>query len=391
MRAVDYPAHNAEVRAVWEAYRAGRPSRVPMILGINPRYTAFDHPANPRGISFAQYFADPEAMLTRQLEHQAWVRQHVPQDAEMGVPQGWEVQVDFLNSYEAGWFGCPLRCFEGEVPDTQPILQEERRKWTLFDRGIPDPFTGGLMGRNWEFYEYFRRRQEEGFTWLGKPIARVWPAGLGTDGPVTVACNVRGAAEFFTDLAADPEYARQLLQFITDTTIVRIKAYRQRLGLPLKTQGCGFADDAIQSLSPDMYRQQVLPFHRLLIAALAEPGPHAIHLCGDASRFFPLLRDELGIRSFDTGFPIDFSQVRAQVGPQVEIRGGPSVMLLRTASPAQVRREVARILGSGIARGGRFILREGNNLPPGVGPEQLWAMYEAAKEYGRYPEVASCS
>ncbi len=386
MQAVDYQAHNHQVQAVWEAYRTGRPIRVPVILGINPRYTAFDHPANPRHITFAQYFGDPEAMLTRQLEHQAWVRQHVPQDAEMGLPEaGWEVHVDFLNSYEAGWFGCPLYCFEGEVPDTQPILQDEQRKREIFSQGIPDPFTSGLMGRNWEFYDYFRRRQEEGFTYMGRPIARVWPAGLGTDGPVTVACNLRGAAEFLADLAADPGYAHQLLQLITQATIARLRAYRQRLDLPLKTQGCGFADDAIQSLSPDMYRQQVLPFHRQLVEALADPGPNAIHLCGDASRFFPLLRDELGIRSFDTGFPIDFGRVRAQVGPEVEIRGGPSVMFLQMASPAQVRQEVARILGTGIAQGGRFILREGNNLPPGVGLDPLWAMYESAKEFGRYP------
>ncbi len=386
MRAeIDYQRHNAEVRQVWEAYHRGQPLRVPMILGINPRYTAFDHPANPRRLSFAQYFGDPEGMLTRQLEHQAWVRLHVPQDAEMGLPEkGWEVYVDFLNSYEAGWFGCPLRFFSGEVPDTQPLLQDEGHKWSLLEKGLPDPFSGGLMERNWAFYEYFKRRQQEGFTYLGKPLARVMPTGLGTDGPVTVACNLRGAAEFLTDLAADPEYARQLLAYITEATLSRIRAYRQHLGQPLKTNGCGFADDAIQSLSLQMYTDQVLPFHRQLIEGLSEVGANAIHLCGDATRFFPFLRDELGIRSFDTGFPIDFNWVRQTLGPEVEIRGGPSVMFLGAATPAQVREEVRRILGSGISQGGRFILREGNNLPPDVGLDQLWAMYDAVREFGRY-------
>jgi hypothetical protein len=383
--AIDYERHNTEVRQVWEAYRRGQPLRAPMILGINPRYTAFDHPANPRRLSFAQYFGDPEGMLARQLEHLAWVRLNVPQDAEMGLPeQGWEVYVDFLNSYEAGWFGCPLHYFEGEVPDTLPLLQDEARKWSLIERGIPDPFSGGLMARNWAFYEHFKRRQEEGFTYLGKPIARITPAGLGTDGPVTVACNLRGAAEFLADLAADPEYARQLLAFITEATLARIRAYRQHLGQPLKTSGCGFADDAIQSLSLGMYEEQVLPFHRQLIAGLSEPGANSIHLCGDATRFFPFLRDALNIRCFDTGFPVDFTWMREALGPDVEIRGGPSVMFLGSASPDQVRAEVRRILGTGIAQGGRFILREGNNLPPDVGLDQLWAMYEAVREYGRY-------
>jgi len=57
--------------------------------------------------------------------------------------------------------------------------------------------------------------------------------------------------------------------------------------------------------------------------------------------------------------------------------------LLRGPGPGQ-RAEVRRILASGIMRGGRFVLREGNNLPPGVPVENVAAMYETAKEYGRY-------
>lgn len=385
MRVIDYERHNAEVKAVWEAYRKGAPARVPMVLGINARYTMFRHEANPRGIAFERYFNDPETMLTRQLEHQGWVRRHVPQDAEMGPPEkGWGLHVDFQNTYEAAWFGCEVRYFDGEVPDTVPLLQDDRRKRALFDRGLPDPFSGGRMRRNWEFYDFFRRKQAEGFTWEGRPILNVTPTGLGTDGPLTVACNVRGASEFYADMAGDPAYARELLGFITDGIIARIMAYRELLGLPLRTPGYGFADDAIQCISTGMYRDLVMPFHRRLIETFSEGAPNAIHLCGDATRHFRLLRDELNIRSFDTGFPVDFGWVREQVGPGVEIKGGPSVMFLQTASPEQVREEVRRILASGITEGGRFTLREGNNLPPGVPLENLWAMYETAKEYGKY-------
>ena len=392
MRAIDYARHNAEVRTIWDTYRRGAPIRVPMILGINPRYTTFDHPANPRATTFEQYFTDPEVMLTRQLEHQSWVRRHVPQDVEMGPPEsGWEAYVDFQNSYEAGWFGCQIRYFDDEAPDTLPLLQREEDKNGIFDAGVPDPFAGGLMQRNWDFFEYFKNRQRDGFTWEGKPIADVRPAGMGTDGPLTVACNLRGASELYTDLATDPDYASRLLEFITEATIARIQAYWERLELPPKVQGYGFADDAIQSISIPMYRERVLPFHRRLVEALSAGGPHAIHLCGDAARYFPLLRDELEVYSFDTGFPIDFGSVRQQVGPQVEIKGGPAVTSLQTANPAQIREEVRNILASGIATGGRFILREANNLSPGISLENLWAMYDAVKEFGRYEEGVLCS
>ena len=42
-----------------------------------------------------------------------------------------------------------------------------------------------------------------------------------------------------------------------------------------------------------------------------------------------------------------------------------------------------RFLASGIADGGRFILREGNDLSPNPGLDKIWAMYDAVGERGR--------
>ena len=75
--------------------------------------------------------------------------------------------------------------------------------------------------------------------------------------------------------------------------------------------------------------------------------------------------------------------VRKALGPGVQINGGPTIMLLKDGTPDRIRREVKRICESGIMEGGRFILREANNMPPGVPLENLRAMYTAGKEYGR--------
>jgi len=82
--------------------------------------------------------------------------------------------------------------------------------------------------------------------------------------------------------------------------------------------------------------------------------------------------------------PIDFGWVREQLGPDVEIKGGPSVSLLATAPPRQVYEEVRRIVTSGVTEGGRFVLREGNNLPPDVPLTNLQAMYAAVRDFGHY-------
>src|SRR6266542_3904230 len=102
MTALDIEQHNAQVREVWGAYLCRQPIRVPIIFGINPRYTMFDHPSNPRRFTFEQFFNDPQVMLEREIEHQEWVRLNVRQDVEMGLPRdGWDVAVSFFNCYEA--------------------------------------------------------------------------------------------------------------------------------------------------------------------------------------------------------------------------------------------------------------------------------------------------
>jgi len=380
----EFARHNEEVKQVWDAFHKGKPTRVPMTLGISARTLLLDPKVNTRGTTFYDYFSNPEVMMEQQLYHAWWVRHNLPFDQEMGLPKdGWGVWVDFQNIYEQTYFGCPIHFRDGEVPDVVPILTEDRKN-LLFDRGLPDPFRSGLMKRNWEYYHFFLRKREEGYIYQGRPIVSVSPCGMGTDGPFTAACGIRGAAEIAADIYLAPEFVHKLMAYITDATIARIQAYRKYLGHDMQTQGWGFADDSIQLLSVETYKEFVLPYHRKLVNTFSKGGPNSIHLCGDATRHFKTLRDELNIMSFDTGFPVDFGRLRKELGPKVHISGGVHVTLLRDGTPEAVRQESKRILQSGIKRGGKFVFREGNNLAPCTPIENLKAMYAACKEYGRY-------
>ena len=380
-----YQAHNDEVTRVWHSYNRREPIRVPLRFGINPRYTMFDHPANPRRITFEQYSTDPQLMLERQVEHEHWVRTNIRQDTAMGVPEdGWPVWVDFQNYYEAAWYGAEIRYWDGQVPGSVPPLADDAKKWTFIERGMPNPFTHAGAARMWDIYAHFLRRKEEGWTCMGAPIGHVEPPAGGSDGVLTVACNLRGTEDFMTDLIADPEYAHALLEYVLETSVNRILAYRKETGSEMRPERGGMADDSIQLLSTAMYRERILPYHRRYLEALFGAGPHGMHLCGDATRHFRLIRDELNVWSFDTGYPVDFAWLREELGPDVEIQGGPSVPFLEAATPAQIREECRRILQSGIREGGRFILREGNNLAPGIGLEKLDAMWSAVNEFGVY-------
>ncbi len=88
--------------------------------------------------------------------------------------------------------------------------------------------------------------------------------------------------------------------------------------------------------------------------------------------------------SFDTGFPVEHGRLRQELGEDVEILGGPEVGLLLDGAADKVYERTRSILASGIMRGGRFVLREANNLPPLVPEANLSAMYHCALDHGRY-------
>jgi uroporphyrinogen-III decarboxylase len=391
--------HNAEQKEVWQRLWAGKPVRVPVTLGINIRYYMDNPEVNPRGYSFEQYIRQPDVMAELQLAAAKWARDNVHwhMDAEVGPPEKeWPIYIDYQNCYEAAWFGCEMYFAQGQPPDTRPMLKDDNKN-VLFDRGIPDPLNDNAMGDIRRHYERWKARFSTE-TFEGKPVRCTGLSGLGTDGPMVVAMNLRGG-EFLTDLYLEPEWAQQLLRFIVEATIVRIEAWRKHLGPDMPTDWFtqdpmgikwGMGDDSVEMLSVEAYRELILPHHRQLYEHFGGGppktggGPNFIHLCGDVQRLLPTIRDELKVRSFDTGFPIRWETLRDELGDDVMVWGGVPIALLKDGSPDAVAAETRRILESGIMRGGRFIMREANNLAPGTPLENLRAMYETTKELGQY-------
>jgi hypothetical protein len=382
MPPTDFARHNEEVRLVWESYHAGRPIRVPFgPLGINPRIWVLDPHLNIEGITWEQFSNDPELMFQVCLRYRDYVAHTIPQDCEMGIPAShWEVHAELGNVWEEAWLGSPIIYPQGQVSATLPRFTGSRKE-EIFERGMPGPFDG-IAGLAREFYEYFVERARS-YEFHHRPVRVLAPYPVGTDGPFTVAIGVRGT-ELLEDMLLDEEYYHRLMDFIVEAIIRRVRAWREYLGVELPPVRVNFADDDIQYLSLRQYRELVLPYHKRLMAALYGAGPHAMHLCGNVQRHLPTIVRELNVKSFDTGFPIDFTTLRDEVGEEVEIQGGVPVADLVQGTSAQVFARAEAILKSGILRGGRFILKEANNLPPQTPLENIEAMYAAARGFGQY-------
>jgi uroporphyrinogen-III decarboxylase len=388
----DFEEHNAEVERVWKAYHDGKPYRVPVTVYGSIRNLLLNPAMNDAGYTFRGYYEDPEVQINAQLAYEKWVRWNFICDNPMGPPaEGWQVNVDFQNSYDQGWFGCPVSYLENAVPDTAPILKDSKER--LYDLEPPDALRGGLLGRAMEFFEYMNEKCPR-MEFEGLPVKPPMTIpGDGTDGPFTIACKIRGTMECCIDMLEDEKYFHDLMEFVTENIIRRIKAIREwrwereSVGADerkFKRAKWGLADDSTAMLSVEQYEEFIFPYHKRFAAEFSDGGPMGMHLCGDATHLFKFLVDNFNVRSFDTGFPVDFGGLRKELGPEVEIYGGPTIMLLRSGPAGAVRAEAKRILSSGISDGGRFVLRDANNLAPCTPIEHLAAMYETAKEFGTY-------
>ncbi len=381
---MDWVEHNKEVRRVWEAYHSGKPYRIPMMLGVNPRLFLLDPKLNTKHITFQEYSENVDVMIDVQMQHQYYVRHNLYADHEMGLPEGgWMVYVDLQNYYEAAWYGADILYYENQVPDSSILLKDDDNKNILFYKGIPDPFGGVYTGALHK-YEYIISQVGKR-SYMGVPLGRAGLPSNVIDGIFTVACNLRGTTEFCMDIFEDPDYAEELLDFVTDSTIARLKAWNKRFRDVERVPNIFFADDSIQLLSKDVYRDLVLPRHKRLLAELTtNEAPNSFHCCGDATRHFVTIRDELHVGEFDTGFPVDHGQLVQDLGPQIRVNGGPHIALLLNGKPEEVRMETRRILEEVKTHTKRFVLRDANNLPPRTPPENIKAMYETALEYGTF-------
>ena len=380
----DYEKHNEEVNKVWEAYRSGNPVRIPMVLGMNPRMVILDEKYS-NGVTFEKYYGSPQVMLETQLKFRSFDSCDVIYDHIMGIPEhGWHLYPDFQNDLECGWLGAEVQYSGNAVPFTIPFLKDDDKKDMLFKKGVPKLFSG-LLGKALDYYNYFNEKKNEGFTYEGKPISSVGFAGMGTDGPMTVACMLRGTTEFCIDLYEDTSYALELLEYITEAAIFRIKGLRKYFGHSEKPPSVGFADDSIQLLSCDDYEKFILPFHKKLVNELTDgTGRNSIHLCGDATRHFKKIQDELNIYSFDTGFPINFKATLEALSPETQINGGVHVNILLGGTPGEIEKAVENICDEVKPLSKKFIIRDANNLSPKTPLENISAMYEAIKKFGKF-------
>jgi MtaA/CmuA family methyltransferase len=207
--------------------------------------------------------------------------------------------------------------------------------------------------------------------------------GRADQGPFSLATMIMGMVQFLTAVGEGDrqEELDRLLEFSLEVCY-RYAVAQMEQGAHMTSVGESIAGPDV--CSPADYRRYAWPYEQRLVERLKADGiPVALHICGDATRIV----DDMvatGAAVLELDYKIDMARVKEATRGRTTVLGpiDPSGVLA-LGTPADVEaaaREAIDVLGPG----GGLILGPGCALPPDTPAENVHALLETAREYGRY-------
>ncbi len=259
--------------------------------------------------------------------------------------------------------GCRVEVKGNQVPLVVETLIEDAGD--LAKIAVPDPWQEGKL-------EPVRR------------LARQLGSGIAILGSVRsafeYAASVRGLVDFFTDFYRNPQLARDLIRACLPATLAVGRALAQA-GADAIVIKDSFASTSM--ISPDHYREFAFPAEVEAVAELKQMAPVILHICRNSLPILPeMARTGAAVLEIDS--PVDLVQARQAVGGKVVLKGNiDAVSVMEKGSRADVERAVETAMKAAKA-GGRFILSTGDSIPSSAPAENVAALVEFGRKYGKY-------
>lgn len=262
---------------------------------------------------------------------------------------------------------------------TQPPLAGDAELADLERFPWPDPHD---PGRTRGMAETARRLHDE----TDYAVVLSMPGGI-----VHQAQFLRGFEDWFADLIANPAFFQGLMERLTDLWIEMAKDELDAAGAYADI--CFYGDDmAFQQgpmMSMELYRKMIRPHHQRLFAYIRSrtAAKIAYHTCGSVGHLIP----DLIAMGVDALNPVQVSakgmeseRLKREFGRDIAFWGAiDSQHALPFGTPDDVAAEV-RTRIQDLGPGGGYICCAVHNIQADVTPENICAMYDAAREYGRY-------
>jgi len=200
---------------------------------------------------------------------------------------------------------------------------------------------------------------------------------------LSIPSRLMGFEDFLVAAMADPELAAEVID-LTVSVNLSMAAQARRRGVEFVYTGDDYAYNAGPMLSPELFRELILPRVRRVVAGYHELGLLVIkHTDGDIR---PLLEEIVGA-GFDGLDPIDplagmdLAEMKERFGRRIALKGNVDCAgLLTFGTPEEVRAASFRCLEVG-APGGRYVFSSSNSIHSSVRPENYRAMLGAWREF----------
>lgn len=347
------------------AYRLEKVKPTPVLPCLLPRFWL-----HALGVRHGDYLRSAELMLRTQLQAKKWILENLrTDDADLTIGP------DMCHHDEAWGLGCEVAWEDDLQPwiRTHPV-SDERGLQALRQADVADNRAMEFMRQRFEemleLAEGFRLCFAGGETIDAVELVSM-PAG--STGIFTLATDLRGP-EIYLDVKLRPQFVRELLEAVTDEVIKRLDYIRGSYGL--SSEGVYICDDSAALLSPDDYRQILLPFNLRYKEHFG--GRCTVHCDGRADHLLPIYRDELGIDCFwSFGYQTDKLKTAQALGGKAVLVGNINPMKILSATRQDVIDETLEALRVFAPCGG-YIIMDGSNIPPGAPLENINAMSEAA-------------
>lgn len=204
--------------------------------------------------------------------------------------------------------------------------------------------------------------------------------------------RMMGLDSFFMALASEPKFADRFMEKLTELYIEASIDYLDQVGPYLDV--IVYWDDVCGQngwlIRPDLYTRMIKPKQRRLVEALKKRSDAKLfyHGCGAVYDLIPHLI-EIG---FDIINPVQVSargmstgRLKKSYGREIVFWGGgvDTQHVLPFGRPAEVVQEVRQRIDD-LAPGGGFVFAAVHNIQANVPPENIVALFDTAREFGRY-------
>lgn len=207
-----------------------------------------------------------------------------------------------------------------------------------------------------------------------------------------MAQALRQPEQLLMDLALDPEAVHTLIGRLYDCYASLIERFLDIAGEQLdviELPGDDFAGNTGLIISPKMFDQYFKEPYRRLIALIKTRCPRLRVVChsdGVMTDLLPRL-GEIGVDVFHSIEPLpawNLGEIKRLYGDHLAFMGGIDIREALQGGRARVAAEVTTRLRE-LGPGGGYMLAPANHLQWDIPPENLFTLYDIARERGTYP------